>query len=94
VGRHLVTVVARPISVYPGSSAESVVYIDGSGVRVLVSATPTDNCIQVNDVAPVTGTAPLQVRITITVSSNAKPGIYSIDVVVMDPRQGRTLASV
>ena len=94
MGRHLVTVVARPVSVYPGSSAESVVYIDGSGVRVLIATTPTDNCIQVNDVAPVTGTAPLQVRITITVSSSAKPGIYGIDVVVMDPRQGRTLASV
>lgn len=94
VGRHLVTVVARPVSVYPGSSAESVVYIDGSGVRVLIATTPTDNCIQVNDVAPVTGTAPLQVRITITVSSSAKPGIYGIDVAVMDPRQGRTLASV
>jgi len=33
-----VSVVARPVTVYPGGSAESVVYIDGRGVRVLLSA--------------------------------------------------------
>jgi len=90
----LVSVVARPVTVYPGGSAESVVYIDGHGVRVFLSATSSDSCIQVLDVAPVTGVIPLQVKVVIAVSATAKPGVYSIDVTIIDTRQGKAIASV
>ena len=90
----LVSVVARPVTVYPGGSAESVVYIDGHGVRVFLSATSSDSCIQVLDVAPVTGVIPLQVKVVIAVSATAKPGVYSIDVTIIDARQGKAIASV
>jgi len=46
---------ARPVTVYLGGSAESAVYIDGHGVRVLLSAVSSDGCIQVLDVVPATG---------------------------------------
>ena len=90
----LVSVVARPVTVYPGGSAESIVYIDGRGVRVFLSATSSDSCIQVLDVAPVTGVIPLQARVVIAVSATAKPGVYSVDVTITDTRQGKAIASV
>ncbi|RLG79761.1 MAG: hypothetical protein DRO13_05300 [Thermoprotei archaeon] len=93
VREHFVSIEARPVSVYPGGSAESMLYINGSGVRVLVSATSSDSCVQILDIAPVSGRAPLQVRVVIAASPSARPGIYSIDVAATDPRQGRILAS-
>jgi len=92
--RHFVSIAARPVIVYPGGSAESAAYIDGHGVRVFVSATTSDSCIQVLDIAPVTGVVPLQVRVIIAASTTAKPGIYGIDLAAIDFSQGKTLASV
>jgi hypothetical protein len=89
-----VSVVARPVTVYPGGSAESVVYIDGHGVRVLLSATSSDSCIQVLDVAPITGVIPLQARVVVAASTTARPGVYSVDVTITDTRQGKAIASV
>ena len=91
---HFISIVANPITVYPGGSAESTVHIDGYGVRVLVSATSPDSCIRVLDVTPATGVAPLQVKIVIAASTTAKPGVYGVDIVATDPRQRKALASV
>jgi len=88
-----VTIVTRPVSIYPGGSAESIVYVHGHGVRAIIVATPSDSCIEVIRVEPIGGRAPLQVRITIAVRSNARPGIYGVDVSVLDARERRALAS-
>jgi len=93
VGKSSVMVATRPVSVRPGGSAESIVYVHGSEVRVVVSATPSDSCIEVVNIEPVSGKAPLQVRITIAASLDAKPGIYGVDVAVLDARERRALAS-
>ena len=93
VGEYSIIVVTRPVSLYPGGSAESIVYVNGSGVRVSVSATPSDSCIEVTNIDPVSGRAPLQVRVRIAASISARPGIYGVDIVVLDAGNGRVLAS-
>jgi len=89
-----ISVVARPVTVYPGGSAESIVYIDGREVRVLLSAISSDSRIQVLDVAPVTGVTPLQAKIVIAVSATAEPGVYGVEVTIIDAMQGKAIASV
>ena len=93
VGERSVVVVTRPVSLYPGGSTESIVYVNGSGVRVSVSATPSDSCIEVMNVDPVSGRAPLHVRVRIAASPSTRPGIYGVDIAVLDAREGRALAS-
>ena len=93
VGEYSVIVVTRPVSLYPGGSAESIVYVNGSGVRVSVSATPSDSCIEVTNIDPVSGRAPLQVRVRIAASISARPGIYGVDIAVLDAGNERVLAS-
>jgi len=93
VGKSGVTIVARPVSIYPGGSAESIVYVHGYGVRVVVSATPLESCIEVVEIEPASGKAPLRVKITIAASLDARQGVYWVDVVVLDSREGRALAS-
>jgi len=93
VGKSCVMIATRPVSVYPGGSAEATVYINGFEGRVVVSAASSDSCIEVVNVEPVSGKAPLQVRITIAVSLNAKPGIYGVDIAVLDASERKALAS-
>jgi len=93
VGISGVLIAVRPVTLYPGGSAESIVYVHGYGVRVVVSATPSDSYIEVVEIEPVSGKAPLRVRIKIAASLDARPGIYGVDVAVSDVREGRTLAS-
>ena len=88
-----IAVTVRPVSIYAGGSAEAIVYVHGSGFRVVLSATPSDNCVEVVSIDPVNGRTPLQVRIVITVAPNARPGVYGVDIAVLDAEEKRALAS-
>jgi len=91
--RRFVSIASRPATVCPGRSAESLVYVDGYGVRVHLYALSSDSCIQVLDVAPVTGVTPLQVKVVVAASATARPGVYGVDVTIIDTRQGKAIAS-
>jgi len=93
VGISGVLIAVRPVTLYPGGSAESIVYVHGYGVRVVVSATPSDSYIEVVEIEPASGKAPLRVKITIAASPNARPGVYWVDVAVLDAWEKRALAS-
>jgi len=88
-----VDIETRPISILPGGSAESIVFIQESGARVIVYANPSDSRMQVVNIDPVSGRTPLQVRMIISISPSARPGIYSVDIAVLDAKEGRVLAS-
>jgi len=88
-----ISIVASPVTVYPGGLAETTVHVGGHGVRVLISATPQYSCIQVLGITPVTGVAPLEVKVVVAASDSAKPGMYWVDVIAIDPGRGKALAS-
>ncbi|RLG77703.1 MAG: hypothetical protein DRO12_01475 [Thermoprotei archaeon] len=45
------------------------------------------------NIDPVSGRTPLQVRVRIAASPSARPGIYGVDIAVLDAGNGRVLAS-
>lgn len=89
-----VTIVTKPVSIYPGGSSESTVYVHDSGFMVYLSVTPSDSCIKVLSVDPANGRTPLQVRIVIAASPRAKPGTYSVEITVLDFKRKKPLTSL
>jgi len=88
-----ITLVTRPVRIYPGGSAESTVYVHGSGIKVVIVVTSSDSYIEVVNIEPVSGKTPLRIRITIAARPNARPGVYGVDVAVLDAMERRALAS-
>jgi len=82
----------RLLVLYPGESGELHLRIHGPrGHVIAVEESGFPYSIASINITPKQGQAPFQVKITVTASVNATPGVYAWRVRLVDTTQGRVL---